>query len=63
MRSKMNGIFQSLGWFKISLNDQTILVIKTGFDHLNDYVMAIVLEKTEDVCSSVDATHQAWPKL
>ena len=62
MRSKMKGIFQSLCFFKISLNEKTILVIKTVFHHLND-VMGIFLNKTEGVCSSVHGTHKAWKTL
>ena len=46
MRSKINGIFQSLGWFKLSLNEHQILVKKDECT-LNDNVIAIVLVKTE----------------
>ena len=63
MRTKMNIIFQSLCCFKISLNEKTILVIKTVFNHLNDFVMGIFLDKTEGVCSSVHGTHKAWKTL
>ena len=63
MRSKMNGIFHSLCCFEISLNEKKILVIKTVFNHLNDFVMGIVLDKTEGVCSSLHGTHKPWQML
>jgi len=63
MRSKMKGIFHSLCCFEISLNEKTILVIKTAFNHLNDFLMGIVLDKTEGLCISVHATHKAWQTL